>query len=259
MNVPAVDHSERIQAIIDAHFDAAHARVDPFHDVHLGSFKAIIGKHWRHKRDVPRDAAAPLVGIYNFARKCLSSSPGTEPYVSRKVRELNQLIYTDLLDIPGLQSSLEDYCTVQEGLLVQAVDEVYGELSAAQKLKFDSAIRDKMDELNIPSDGLREIIITSIVGIAGRKVSANVAFGSVFSTGSAAAYSLYIGQQSIFGALWIKAVGPPLWVGLAGGFGAILLTMATIVPLVSPVTEWGLNTMRGKKYCMSLLKKGEPI
>lgn len=248
--------SNDIETLIDTHFDEVRERVPGFYDQHFSSFTAILGRHWRNKKDIPRDLAHIPIKLYGFGKRVITRKPAEtapEP-VSGKDAELMNLMIEDLLLISDLENKLQNYLAENTAEYDQYQQELDACLKQFNEEKVMQVINEHIQKINIPREGSREILVFLALGIAGKALSHKIAFGSSLGFGAAIASSIYVSQQSWLGALWIKFSGIPGWVTMTGATAGIM-TAFILAPLITPFSELMVNRMRGEKFLYDLVDR----
>ena len=241
------DHQAAIMALITNHFDEASGRVDEVYETYFVDTRAVIGRHWRHKRDIPSDLAAPFKHLWAItSRKLLRANKTIDFPKTGKTQEMEQIISEQLLDLPGLEKKIEDYVRPYQELFERELAAVLEEVPALRREEFSKELERYVGRLNTPVEGAREAVFFLIMGVVGRVYSDKITFGSSLATGKAVASSLYVSQLSWFGSLWASLFGVPSWVAWAGMGGGVVVTLA-IAPALTPLFEIGINRLRAKK------------
>lgn len=246
--------SSDIEALINAHFEEVRERVPAFYDKHFSSFTAILGRHWRNKKDIPRDLAHIPIKLYGFGKRIISRKPiemAPEP-VSGKDAELMNLMIEDLLLISDLETKLQTYVAANSKEFEQYQEELAACLNQFSEEKVMQVINEHIQKINIPREGSREILVFLALGIAGKTLSSKIAFGSSLGLGAAIASSIYVSQQTWLGALWLKFSGIPGWVTMTGATAGIMVAFI-IAPIITPISELMVNRMRGEKFLYNLV------
>lgn len=253
LNSADTEWRTQLEALINDHFEQAHQRVDKFYALYFASFKSIIGRHWRHRRDIPRDLITIPRTTWRLAIR-LAGRKGKNSKVKFSGKELAvaNLIIDKLLQFRRLERKIFNLVLDQEAIhlkQVQELQELLKEYSPAQaQKKIDLALH----RLTVTQEGGRDALVFLTLGLIGRPLGDKVVFGSALGLGSTAATSLYISQQGFIGALWMKWMGVPVWVSVSGalaGFTTLLLT----TPLISPVVEFGVNRFRAKPFLHNVI------
>ncbi len=240
------DYQKDIIGIINTHFDQAETRVDDVYASYFSSTKAVLGRHWRHKKDIPSDLMALPRHTWGFIsgkifRKKTKPLPKTG-----KTREIESLIADELLDLKGLEKKVEEYVKPYQEQFEQDFTDILEDIPSLQREQFTKELELHVERLNTPIEGTREAVIFLIAGIVGKVFSDKITFGSSIATGKAVATSIYMSQLSWFGSLWAHLFGVPSWVGYAGA-GAGVLTALLVAPFLTPAFELGINKFRARK------------
>lgn len=241
------EYAEDLRRIIDAHFDQSEKRVDQVYADYFSSTGAVLGRHWRHKKDIPSDLMALPRHAWGFvARKILRKKRLKELPKTGKVREVERIIAEQLLDLPGLEKKIEHYVQPFQEQFAREMTEILEQVPSLQREQFTRELEAHVARLNTPIEGAREAVVFLIAGIVGKVFSDKITFGSSIATGKAVATSIYLGQLSWFGSLWAGLFGVPTWVGYAGA-GAGVCAALIVAPLLTPLFEMGINRLRARK------------
>lgn len=247
VSIQATDWEASLQQLLDTHFAAAHGRVDSFYRRHFLSLREVLARHWRHRRDVPRDLANVPRMTWRLARKLVGKPVADGERFSGKELALADAIATELLDLPALERSLLELIESHPALQHHEADELRALLSSYTPEECRERVAKAVAKLGVTQEGGRDLLIFLGLGLAGRALGDKIAFGSAALIGSTVATSLYIGQQSFFAALWSKWFGAPAWVSVSGALGGfVLLLLAT--PVFAPFLEVGVNRFRARSF-----------
>ncbi len=248
------DLGTALGAAIRDHLQAARQRVPLVYRRHFASSSAILRRHWQHRRDVPADLVSLPRALYHGSRRLWRRGPASSPAappggapLSRKEQAVLAILQDELLNLPGLQSTLQDLLR-RHSASYAACDNLLQDATLAARLpEIEAFLASHLQRLSLPREGARDLLVFMLVGSVGKRLSHDVAFGSALATGSAIATSAYLASQSWWGAIWVQMTGIPAWVTLGGAVGgaaaALLLT-----PLAAPVGEWFINRWRGERY-----------
>lgn len=242
---------------IRRHMQGARSRVPDVYRNHLSGSRAIFIRHWQHWRDIPADLASLPRGLIRMGRKLARlKGPAAPPPLSRKEAALLEIIQTELLDLPGLQATLESVLR-EHSAPYAACEALLSEPTLARHLpEIDAFLARHLSRLSTPREGTRDLLVFMMIGVLGKSLSQKVVFGSALATGSAIASSVYLASQSWWGALWVQIAGIPTWVTLSGALsgvaGALLLA-----PLFAPLGEWLVNRWRGERYLEGIIDRIE--
>ena len=239
----AGQHQIALQSIVERHFAEAEARVDWVYETHFASSRTVMNRHWRHRKDIPHD----LLALPRSAWGLLMKLSGREVKVSLsgKEQELRQILEQDLLDIPALERSLEQYC-VPVMLAYQHELQGLEQLNAEQRQKFQHYLDHQLARLQLPNEGLRDGLMTLTVMLTGKALGDKALMSSAASVGSTLAQGVYLSHQGWWAGFWAGWFGSPAWVGwLGAGIGVLSFLLAA--PFIAPGIEIGLNRWRGRK------------
>ncbi len=256
-NSPEALWQEQLRALVTGHFGAARKRVDSVYRQHFASLPVVIGRHWRYKRDVPKDLANIPRNLWQLARQ-LSGGKNSPPAraLSQKEQAVMQIIVEQLLAMSQLEAGIIAHIQQHPGVQSQLLDELHEWIGQYTAEEARTRLHHAMARLTVPQEGGRDVFIFITLGIAGRSLSDKIAFGSAVGVGSATATSFYIGQQSFFGALWAQWFGAPAWVA-ASGAAAGFLVMLMVTPAIAPLTEFGINRIRAKAFLHEVVDQVE--
>jgi len=257
---PNLDSSDgewraKLEALINSHFEQAHQRVDGFYDLYFASFKSIVGRHWRYRRDIPRD----LITIPRTTWRLVTHLTGRKGNYSKvkfsgKELAIANLIIDELLQFRLLEREIFKLILNQDAISLKQVQELQELLEEYSPAQAQQKIELALHRLTVSQEGGRDALVFLTLGLIGRPLSDKVVFGSALGLGSTAATSLYISQQGFIGALWVKWMGVPMWVSVSGalaGFTALLLT----TPLISPAVEFAVNRFRAKPFLHNIINR----
>ncbi|MGJ8686663.1 MAG: hypothetical protein ACSHWQ_04235 [Spongiibacteraceae bacterium] len=216
-----------LPAEVDAHFAAAHSRVDRVSSAHFTSLSAVLARHWRNRRDIPADLAALPRSLWYLLRKLWRRPNSAAPRaLTGKEREVAEIVAVQLIDL----SSLEALLNVQRQTINTPLDSTI----AAQRLQQAVA------QWGSKQDNSRDTLLFLCLGLLGRGLSDKILFGSASLIGASLATSVYLSQQGFFSALWASMFGAPAWVAVLGavlGFAAVFVA----TPVIAPFLEWASN------------------
>jgi hypothetical protein len=245
--ITAQNHEVEILKIINDHFDLAEERLEEIYVSHFANTKAVLGRHWRHKKDIPSDLMALPKHAYGSLAKIYSKKVQIKEIPKTgKVCEVEKIIAEKLLDLQGLEKKIEQYVQPYQDEFTSILEQV----PALQREKFLKELEIQVARLQTPTDGAKEAVVFIIVGLIGKVFGDKITFGSSMATGHAVALSIYMSQLSWFGSLWYSIFGAPAWVAYAG-MGAGMLVVIVISPFLTPLFELAINCMRARK----ILKK----
>lgn len=260
MSTPILNSTEQweeeLQALVKSHFTAAQERVDKVYAEHFASLRRVLHRHWQHRKDIPRDLATIPRATWRLAKRLAGKHIEKPLSLSQKEIEISQILINELLDLPSLEQTIITHITKhpdvnpEDWLEIKQIIGTYTPEQAQQHLQ------QALSRLTITHEGSRDMAIFFTLGLIGRSFSDKLVFGSALGIGSAAATSLYISQQSYWGALWAKWAGVPTWISVGGAVsGAVVLLAAT--PLIAPLTEYGVNKFRAKKFLHEVITRVE--
>lgn len=235
-----------LRNIIHEHLDEAGKRVDQVYAKHFASTRAVLARHWRHKKDIPADLMALPRHTWGFFSRTILRRKSQPLPKTGKARELEGVIAEQLLDLKGLEKKIEHYVQPYKDEFEHELSSILEQVPSLQRQAFTKELEMQVERLNTPIEGTREAVVFLIAGIVGKVFSKKVTFGSSIATGKAVAVSVYMSQLSWFGSLWAKIFGIPSWVGYAGA-GAGVMAALIVAPLLTPVFELGINRMRARK------------
>jgi len=243
----ATEHEQQLIQLIEQHFHLAESRVDDVYQAHFSRASVIAARHWRHRRDIPGDLLVlpRTLGNLLLRRKTTARPSGKET-------ELRQIIELELLDLPGLELALQNHC---EEVIRQAGPDLSSKpLTAAQRQDFEQYVNHQLKRLHLPGEGMREALLALTVMLSGRVLGDKALVSSAASLGSTLATSVYIGQQSWWGAFWASWFGVPGWVSWAG-IGTGVASIIVLSPLIAPGIEWGMNRLRARRLLQQTVEQ----
>lgn len=241
------DHAKAICNIINVHFDQAEKRVDQVYADFFSSTRAVLKRHWRHKKDIPSDLMAlprhawGFIAKYIFRNKQIKELPKTG-----KVQEVERIIAEQLLDLRGLENKVEQYVHPYQEQFESELTDILEKVPSLQREQYARELEIHVARLNTPIEGAREALVFLVAGIVGKVFSDKITFGSSIATGKAVATSIYVSQLSWFGSLWTGIFGVPTWVGYAGA-GAGVFAAIIVAPFLTPLFEISINRIRARK------------
>jgi len=241
------DWNRQLQRLVDDHFLEVHKRVPETYRLHFHSLKQVFSRHWRHKQDIPRDLMALPRASLRLLKRALGKNGHSDAPLGAKEQELANILATELLNIPELESKIFHHLRDHPSLVNGQWDELQMQLEKLTPEDARRRIDDALVKLAITQEGSRDAVVFLTLGIIGRGLSDKIAFGSAIGVGATAAGSVYLGQQSFFGALWASWFGLPAWVGLSGALAGLMI-VALATPMLSPFIELGLNRIRSEKH-----------
>ncbi len=249
-------HQNAIQNIINNHFVQAENRIEPICSSYFYSFREIIKRHWKNKKDIPNDLASIPRHSWNFvAKKVFKKNIKSLPK-SGKVKEIESIISNQLLDLSGLEKEIEDYLIPYQQEFEKSLSDILESVPVPDRGKYANMLESEIEKLTTPIEGCRDAVMFLVAGIVGKVFSDKIVFGSMLSTGKAIATSIYMSQLSWFGALWANIFGIPAWIGVAGAIGGMAAGII-VAPLVSPLFEFGINRLRAKKILTEIVRSAE--
>lgn len=242
---------------IEEHFCAARGRVDAVYECQFGSARAVWQRHWRHKSDIPRDLLNLPRGLWRASSKVFGlKSPKAAPPPSQKELAISRVLEAELLQLSQLQQKLilhlQSHPDLQDGQWQELQAVLGGYSPDAARFYLEKAV----NQLTLTHEGSRDFLLFVSLGLLGRGLCEKVAFGGAVSLGSAAASGIYLSQQSFVGSLWASWFGVPGWVTVSGavtGVGVVLVA----TPLIAPLTEYGINRLRARKFLHRLVDQVE--
>lgn len=245
-----------IQGIVDHHFQQVKKQIPEFYSQHLGSFKAILIRHWKHKTDVPKEWVHIPLKLFHWGKSRVSRKQNLQQTVFElgKDREVQQLILNDLMQMPLLEQRLRLFLLENAPLFQDYEHELEQSINRYSEDEVLQALRTHFDKLVIPRDGSRELMVFLAMGLMGRTFCSNITFGSALGMGSAVATSLYASQQGWLGSLWLKLTGIPGWVTLSGAAMGLFVVLIT-TPLISPFSELLINRLRGERFLTRMVEQ----
>jgi len=271
---PAINHSDResngnsasapfaaeVTQLLTAHFAAAHTRVPEFYRRHLVSVRAISTRHWRHKRDIPKDMATVPRVLWRLSSRLWIKGPLLPEALSGKEKALLDTLENELIQMHSLQQQLNRVaeCWIPEWSSCEAA--LQQPLTTEQSKAVMQFLQDRLSRHSGTREGGRDLLLFLLVGSLGRQLGSQlgsqITFGSALATGAAVANGVYLSQQSFWGLIWAKMAGVPAWVGWVGASGGFLATLA-VAPLLSPLAELAMNRLRGERYLHKMLNQIE--
>lgn len=249
-------HHNAIQSIINNHFIQVEKRIDPICNSYFYNVREIFKRHWRSKKDIPHDLAAIPRHSWNFVAKKIFKKKFKSLPKSGKVKEIENIISEQLLDLSGLEKKIEDYLIPYQKEFEKSLSDIFESVPVSNRKKFAKMLESEIENLTTPIEGCRDAVMFLVAGIVGKVFSDKIVFGSMMSTGKAIASSIYMSQLSWFGALWANIFGIPAWIGIAGAMGGIAAGII-VTPLVSPLFEFGINRLRAKKILKEIVISAE--
>ncbi|MFQ5865525.1 MAG: hypothetical protein ACE5IW_09885 [bacterium] len=249
-------YKSTILNIINQHFDEAYGRIDDICEKNFYSFSAVFNRHWRNKKDIPSDLLVIPRSLYNLTigkifKKIVKPFPR-----SGKVKELEKIIYQDLVDLSGLERKIEKHVEAHKLRFERDFVEILEHIPALQRDQFVRELEIQLERLKTPIEGMREAIMFLAAGIVGKVFSDKVVFGSMLGTGQAVATSIYLDQLSWFGSLWASIFGVPAWVSTVGAASGAMIGII-IASLLSPFLEVGINRLRAKKILQQVVSNAK--
>ena len=242
---------------VEKHFEGARERVEPIYLEHFASLGNVYRRHWRNRRDIPTDLLNLPRGLWRLSKRSL----GMKSYANSSARslkdtELARLLERDLLQLDQLNGKL----WLQLQNLMTQDSEQWRQLELLLRPyspeKASHMLTDAVQRLTLTHEGGRDFLLFVSMGLIGRGLSDKIGFAGAMTLGSAAASSIYLSQQGVLGSLWAGWFGVPGWVGITGasaGFGLVLLA----TPIISPITEYGVNRVRAKKLLHQTIDQTE--
>ena len=236
---------------IDDHFAGAHQRVDRAYRQHFASLRAILGRHWQHRRDVPADLLAAPRALWHTVRR--SKSQQARP-LTGKEQAVAAVMAEQVLDLPGLQALMLEHLRHHPDYHQREFDELrallapYDSAQAARRLQLAVAQWGQRHDSN------RDLLLFFSLGLLGRAVSDKIAFGSASLIGMSAASSVYISQQGALSALWASWFGVPGWVAVSGALAGFAVVIAA-TPILSPFIEYGFNRYRTRQRLQKMVEQ----
>ncbi|MDE1461325.1 hypothetical protein [Spartinivicinus poritis] len=247
---------QELQRLVKVHFAAAHQRVDVVYQQHFASLRKVLHRHWQHRKDIPRDLANIPRATWHLAKRIGGQRVDDTIKLSQKEVAISQILINELLALPQLEQMLIEHIKSHPSTEANHWDELQTLINEFTPEQAQQRLQQALSRLTLTHEGSRDMLIFFTLGLVGRSFSDKLAFGSALGLGSAAATSLYISQQSYWGALWAKWAGVPTWISVGGAIGgAVVLLAAT--PLVAPLTEFGVNKIRAKKFLHEVVTRVE--
>jgi len=236
-------HQAILQTLVERHFEQAEHRVDTVYETHFASPKNVLIRHWRHRKDIPHDLLALPRSAWGLLMKAAGRQ--TQSAMSGKEQELRRILEQELLDLPGLERTLEQYC-VPVMLAYQKELDGLDQLNAEQRQKFQQYLDHQLARLQLPNEGLRDGLMALTVMLTGKALGDKALMSSAASVGSTLAQGVYLSHQGWWAGFWAGWFGSPAWVSWAGA-GVGMLSFLIAAPLIAPGIEIGLNRWRGRK------------
>ena len=255
---------EALRAIVQNHFLEARKRVTDVWRRDLVSVRSVAKRHWRHRRDIPKDLVSMPRTLWRGVMDLLNRWPrAASEKTKSKVRVLSgkeaalmRMIREDLLDLPGLQRQLQARLLLADPQL-SSCQHLLEELAGEDRLQaIERYLDGELERLSTPSEGTRDLLVFLLIGIVSKGSGLNATFGSAIAAGSATASAIYIASQSWWGALWLQFSGLPGWVGVAGAVGGLGVALV-LTPFLAPLSEWLVNRWRGEGYLHDLIGQVE--
>jgi len=214
-------------------------------------------RHWRYKGDIPRDLLNLPRGLWRASSRVLGfKSEVATSTPSQKELAISRVLEAELLQLSQLQRKLilhlQTHPDLQAGQWQELQAVLDGYSPEAARFYLEKAV----NQLTLTHEGSRDFLLFVSLGLLGRGLCEKVAFGGAVSLGSAAASGVYLSQQSFVGTLWASWFGVPGWVTVSGavtGVGVVLVA----TPLIAPLTEYGINRLRAKKFLHRLVDQVE--
>ena len=245
-----------LQQLVKDHFVAAHQRVDIVYNKHFASLRKVFHRHWQHRRDIPRDLANIPRATWHLAKRLGGRKVDSNLKLSQKEIAISQIMINELLQLHILEQALIEQIKKHPDTDANHWDELQSLINEFTPEQAQQRLQQALSRLTLTHEGSRDMLIFFTLGLVGRSFSDKLAFGSAIGLGSAAATSIYISQQSYWGALWAQWAGVPAWISVGGAIGgAVVLLAAT--PLVAPLAEYGVNRIRAKKFLHEVVTRVE--
>ncbi|CAA0106326.1 Uncharacterised protein [Zhongshania aliphaticivorans] len=241
---------------ISGHFNTAHARVDNVHSRYFRSLAVVARRHWQNKADVPADLLNIPRAIWRLVHRAGRGEPAEFRKLTGKEQAVAKILSDEVMDLSALQAllvaHLRSHPDYQHGDVarLQAALAPYDSDVAAKRLKAAVA------QMGLHQDSSRDLLMFVGVGLLGRGISDKIAFGSASMIGMSAASSLYLGQQSAWGAMWAGWFGVPTWVAVSGAIGGFA-AMVVATPVLAPLIEVGVNRAQGRRRLHELIDQVE--
>lgn len=245
----AADWQSQLLTAIDAHFAGAKARVDLAYRQHFASLRAVLGRHWQHRGDVPADLLAAPRAVWHLLRP--RRAAGVRP-LTGKEQAVAAIMANDVLDLPGLQALLLDHLRRHPDYHQREFDELRALLAPYDTEQATRRLQQAVAQWGQRHDSNRDLLLFLSLGLAGRAASDKIAFGSASLIGMSAASSLYISQQGALSALWASWFGVPGWVAVSGALAGFAVVIAA-TPLLSPFIEYGFNHYRTRRRLLKMV------
>jgi hypothetical protein len=242
---------------IQAHLQAARLRVPNVYRSRFASSAAILKRHWVHRRDIPADLLSLPRSLWRQGQRLTRSKPIPDaPSLSRKEQALLQILQLELLDLPGLQLTLQGHLR-QHSEAYAACDDLLHDQAPGNRLpEIERFLQQHLERLSMPREGTRDLLVFMLIGSVGHGLGQKVTFGSALATGSAVATSAYLASQSWWGALWVQMTGIPAWVTLGGAVSGAAAALV-LTPLVAPLGDMLVNRWRGERYLLGIIDRIE--
>ena len=103
---PTAQWDARLQALLDAHFSAARARVPAVCERHFHSLRSVARRHWQNRRDVPRDLATIPRFTWRALRRLGGRRINVQQHYSAKELALAGIVAGELLQLHELEQAL---------------------------------------------------------------------------------------------------------------------------------------------------------
>ncbi len=247
---------QELQRLVKGHFAAAHQRVDVVYQQHFASLRRVLHRHWQHRKDIPRDLANIPRASWRLAKRLGGRQLDNTIKLSHKEIAVAQVLTNDLLALQQLEQKLVEHIKKHPHTDINQLNELQNLINEFTPEQAQQRLQQALSRLTLTHEGSRDMVIFFTLGLVGRSFSDKLAFGSALGLGSAAATSLYLSQQSFWGALWAKWAGVPTWVSVGGAFGGALFLLAA-TPIIAPLTEYGVNKVRAKKFLHEVVTRVE--
>lgn len=247
---------QELQDLIQGHFTAAHLRVDCVYLKHFASLHTILYRHWQYRQDIPRDLANIPRAILRLGKRMVGRNEESAITLSQKELAITDILVDELLDLHLLEQVLVEQIKKHPNVDTAHLDELQQLVNEYTPEQAHQRLHQALSRLTLTHEGSRDMVIFFTLGMLGRSFNDKLAFGSALGLGSAAATSLYISQQSYWGALWAKWAGVPAWISISGAVGGALVLLAA-TPLIAPLTECGVNRIRARKFLHEVVSRVE--
>ncbi|MFC1504352.1 hypothetical protein ACFL6D_02940 [Spirochaetota bacterium] len=245
-------HISEINRIVEEHFTEVDVRIESVNKKYFSDPKEVFARHWRNKKDIPSDLAAIPRHTWNIIAKYILKKKTITVPKSGKQKEVEAIIYTELLDIGGLEKKIEEYVKPYQEDFEAELRSVIGQVPVLKREEFSRELERNLEDLNIPVDGVRETVMFLMAGVVGKVFADNITFGSMLATGKSIAISMYMSQLSWFGYIWASIFGTPAWVSVIGIAGGVI-TALLVAPLISPLFEMGINRIRARRVLRNIV------